>query len=81
MAMMTIPAIKYQLIRREAIKAAAVVGTGWGRDPATDNKLSPEEHWAYREKHYPPTANQAAIEITTEIIEAYEKVMKEHGLL
>lgn len=59
--------------RREAIRQAAIVERGWGRDEG-DNKLSPEENW----EHFggdDSSANRACIEIVTEKIEAYERVM------
>jgi hypothetical protein len=59
--------------RREAIRQAAIVKRGWGRSHG-GNKLSPEKNWQHfgGDDSY---ANRACIESTTEIIEAYERVM------
>jgi hypothetical protein len=59
------------LLRKRAIEAAAIQYHGWGRDRRTDNKLSPEAHWEASTKDQ----RRACIELTTPIIEAYERVM------
>jgi hypothetical protein len=66
-------ALQRAVQRREAIRQAAIIKVGWGRD-ARDYKLTPEEHWGYRGGD-DANCNRAAIAITTEIIEAYERVM------
>lgn len=59
--------------RREAIRQAAIVRRSWGRD-SRDNKLPPEENWEYFGGD-DSDANRACIELVTEEIEAYERVM------
>jgi hypothetical protein len=63
------------LRRQRAIEAAAVAYHGWGRTRG-DNKLTPQEHWDAST----PDQRAAVIELTTPIIEAYERVMEDLDL-
>ena len=59
--------------RREAIRQAAIARVGWGTSPQ-GYSIDPHRHWEQRGCDT-SERNKAAIEITTKIIEAYERVM------
>jgi hypothetical protein len=62
--------LRQSLRRQKAIKAAAVQYHGWGRNGG-GYPINPEEHWEASTEDQ----RKACIELTTPVIEAYERVM------